>query len=100
MLTLRSREAVKRWQKRVGRLNVEENIKEKMVIYGVGFKSQRFFYTIGNFISYRIKTSGGSHCGRMEEYGTDWQYQRRDPHHKGAGSGDPFLAGGISVSQL
>ena len=58
------------------------------------------FYTIGNFISYRIKTSGGSHCGRMEEYGADWQYQRRDPHHKGAGSGDPFLAGGISVSQL
>ena len=43
MLTLRSREVVKRWQKRVGRLNVEENIKEKMVIYGVGFKSQRFF---------------------------------------------------------
>ncbi len=48
------------------------------------------FYTIGNFISYRIKTSGGSHCGRMEEYGADWQYQRRDPHHKRTGPGDPF----------
>ena len=25
------------------------------------------FYTIGNFISYRIKTSGGSHCGGKED---------------------------------
>ena len=27
----------------------------------------RIFYTIGNFISYRIKTSGGSHCGGKED---------------------------------
>ena len=29
--------------------------------------AMRLFYTIGNFISYRIKTSGGSHCGGMED---------------------------------
>ena len=27
----------------------------------------RIFYTIGNFISYRIKTSGGAHYGGMED---------------------------------
>ena len=60
-------------------MNVEENIKEKMVIYGVGFKSQRFFYTIGNFISYRIKTSGGSHCGGKEDVAYATRRRRRIP---------------------
>ena len=29
--------------------------------------NRALFYTIGNFISYRIKTSGGSHCGGKED---------------------------------
>ena len=37
------------------------------------------FYTIGNFISYRIKTSGGSHCGGKEDVAFATRRRRRIP---------------------
>lgn len=43
MWTLRSREAVKRWQKRVGCLEVEENIKEKRLYIALALKVNAFF---------------------------------------------------------
>lgn len=46
MLTLRSREAVKRWQKRVGRLNVEENIK-KWLYMALALKVNAFLLSPG-----------------------------------------------------
>ena len=41
--------------------------------------SQAVFYTIGKFLSYRIKTSGGSHCGGMEDVACATRRRRRIP---------------------
>ena len=38
-----------------------------------------FFHTMGNFISYRMKTSGGSHCGGMEDVAYAPRRRRRIP---------------------
>ena len=46
---------------------------------GTGHPLLDIFYTIGNFISYRIKTSGGSHCGGKEDVAYATRRRRRIP---------------------
>ena len=41
--------------------------------------SKTLFYTMGNFIFYRMKTSGGSHCGGMEDVAYATRRRRRIP---------------------